>query len=216
MRKLGLISVLFMLAASFIVAPVSPVGAQDGSDCVFIVANVEIVVPPGGEVMMGEMTLRCPSDGSTETLTPAAEETDPAVDVVDPWEAIEGLPTDCPSDGEMQEMFGFDEMGIKPIRTGDESIPWEPCKWSLQANEQHVFNDVLFLRGWQLTYTDRESAPVVSYGDGSSRDLMGATIRYLPTYSVSDASVWVMDPAELLAREVRFGLTQEPAYLTCQ
>lgn len=115
---------------------------------------------------------------------------------------------DCPTDGEMQEAHGFTD--IKPVNTGLD-VPWEGCKWTLQAVGQHVFEDVPFLMDYQYTYTDADGVPHVAYGDGKNHDIMGATFRYLPWYKANNE--WVTYPNSIFAGETRYGLSMDPSYL---
>lgn len=121
--------------------------------------------------------------------------------------------TRCPTNGEMQSIFGFDKMSppIKPVATGD-GISWEGCKWNLQWVS--AGNLALpMLPGWQFTATMAEDSVVVWYGDGKSRPVKGATIRYLPAYNTS-ANKWVWDGCELLKRENNYSQGKNPAYDT--
>lgn len=120
----------------------------------------------------------------------------------------------CPTDGEMQALFGFDRPTetLKPVFTGVRS-EGELCKWTLQAVEDHVFKSVPFLNDWQLTVTDVDGNVIVYYGDGVSRDIMGASFRYMPAY---ESTHWVWDPDRLMAHEFNYGYGQgrNPRYIT--
>lgn len=121
---------------------------------------------------------------------------------------------ECPTDQRMQELHGFEKGNIKPIFTGgiDGAIPWEPCKWTLQHVAFKVI-DIIMLVDWEYTVTDEHEVPLVFYGDGNRRNIMGATIRYRPAYN-TPASRWVNDPCELLKRENAFGQRRTPSYET--
>ncbi len=119
----------------------------------------------------------------------------------------------CPTDAQMQEAHGFVTRGIKPVFTGGD-IPWEGCKWTLQAYGAGVFKDVPLLPDWQYTHTKTDGTVAVYYGaPGLKMDILGATIRYRPYYTNPDNS-WVNDGCELLKREVAFGQNRNPSYKT--
>lgn len=133
---------------------------------------------------------------------------------------ISGMGMDCPSDAEMQAAFGFNTRELKPVRTGNDATPWDPCKWTLQAVNDFVYSAVPFVPGWQMTVTLPNETVAVYYGDGVSRDILGASFRYMPNYAASPDSDWVLDPYELMARENRYGLMatdfepRDPGYIS--
>jgi hypothetical protein len=137
---------------------------------------------------------------STPTLEPTATPTIAPVIVV------------IPTDGQMQALFGFDKIGVKPVFTGKD-IAWEPAKWSLQWTNSKPLT-ILLLKDWEFTVTREDDVVAVYYGDGvTTINIKGATMRYLPAYVTAD-SKWAQDKAEMLKRERDFGLSRNPAYET--
>ncbi len=120
-------------------------------------------------------------------------------------------PANCPTDGSMQELFGFDVRGIKPVFTG-ENIPWDHCKWTLQTVGVGIF-ELPLLKDWQFTVTRADDVVSAYYGDGNTLKVKGATIRYLAAYNSSETS-WVNDGCQLLDREDSFGHRRKPVYHT--
>jgi len=120
-------------------------------------------------------------------------------------------PSNCPTDGAMQNVFGFDSRGIKPVFTG-EGVPWDWCKWNVQAVGVGTYDQPL-LKGWEFTVTRADDVVAVYYGDGTTLKVKGATIRYLAAYNSSETN-WVNDACTLLQREDDFGHRRNPSYHT--
>jgi hypothetical protein len=121
-------------------------------------------------------------------------------------------PANCPTDGAMQSLFGFDQLGIKPVFTG-EGVPWDHCKWTLQAIGIGKFNLPL-LKDWEFTVTRAADDVVAVYnGDGTTLSVKGASIRYIPAYN-TEATMWLRNGCELLDREDSFGHRRVPVYHT--
>lgn len=128
--------------------------------------------------------------------------------------------SECPTDTAMQQLFGFDLIGVKPVFTG-ENIPWEGCSWVLQfvgirdSNGEQVILNLPMLVDWQFTATiaDGAQTPTVWYGDGQVRPVLGSTLRYRPAYN-TPATRWVNTPCELLKREYDWGMRRDQPFVT--
>lgn len=119
----------------------------------------------------------------------------------------------CPSEDLVHRDLNL-PTAVKVVKTGDQySVPTEPCKFSIQAvGIGHT--TVTMVDGYQFTVTSYPGQEVlVYYGDGQSRTVAGATIRFLAAYP---ADHWVFDPENLLAHEFNFGWAQgrDPRYQT--
>lgn len=123
---------------------------------------------------------------------------------------IDGQPSTCPTDGQMQTAFGFTASGVKPVFTG-EGVAWEPCKWNWIATGRGTLEFQL-LEGWEATVTRADDVVAVYYGPVSLK-IKGMTLRHLPSYSTPESS-WANNHCELLKREDEFGMRRNPAYHT--
>jgi hypothetical protein len=126
-------------------------------------------------------------------------------------------PARCFTDKEWNALV--DPQGRIKLLDTDDGIAWEACKRTLQANADHVFEDVIFPLDTLVTYTDPQGVVWADAGDGQPHDVMGATFRWLPSYMKSEDTMWAMNPARFYAAEVRYGLIdgeegRDPAFLT--
>lgn len=118
-------------------------------------------------------------------------------------------PVNIPTNAEMQEAFGFDKSGIKPVFTG---VDWDPAKWNLQWVSDEPLK-ILLLKDWEFTVTLPNGDVAVYYGDGVTElEVMGATFRYLPCY-VGDNS-WAWDKQKMLKYENEYSHSCTPSYDT--
>lgn len=166
------------------------------------------------QVMGGDDKANAADGDTTPTATTAPANTPTPVPVQPtPAPSQAAANAACPTDGQMQALFGFDKMNppIKPVFTG-QSVPWEPCKWSLQWTGPGTLG-LQMLPNWQFTVTRGNENVEVWYGDGQTRDVKGATIRFTPAY-VGNAGSWVTDGCTLLSKENDFGHGRNPAYDT--
>lgn len=157
-----------------------------------------------------------PNEKKTEpTIETTETETKAIVTVTEPATAAPAAistSATIPTDGEMQTLFGFDKIGVKPVFSGKD-VPWEPAKWSLQWISDKPLA-LKLLQGWEFTVTREDNVVAVYYGDGvTTINIKGATFRYLPAYNTPD-SVWALDQKEMLKRENDFGLSRDPSYQT--
>lgn len=119
-----------------------------------------------------------------------------------------------PTNQEMQDMFGFIKLGVKPVFSGSD-IAWEPAKWQVQwVNNDGKLLKLKLLSNWEFTVTRKDDSVAVYYGDGvTTIEVKGATLRFLPAYNTPD-SVWAHDKKEMLRRENEYSQSRVPAYET--
>ncbi|MEM4736956.1 MAG: hypothetical protein QXD41_03720 [Nitrososphaeria archaeon] len=130
-------------------------------------------------------------------------------------------PEGCLSDAAMQQAHGFTKQGVKPVYTGSTiqadgslTIPWEPCKWNLQAVGVGTV-DVPMLDGWLYVAAMPDGQILVFKGDGKTRTVAGTDFRQISVYRTNGVG-WVTTDEGILNHVWNFGMeVANPTYPTC-